>query len=105
MGLNVKLQVHFLSCPYYCRGPGSLVGIATDYGLDGPGSNLLAAAKARCNSTDSDPSRPLSPADQPASLTPRLYGFLKRSRWKVYQQGRTLPKQGRYLDVLDSPYP
>jgi len=25
---------------YYCfRGPGSSVGIATDYGLDGPGSN------------------------------------------------------------------
>jgi len=25
-------------CIYYC-GPGSSVGIATDYGLDGPGSN------------------------------------------------------------------
>jgi len=24
----------------YNDGPGSLVGIATDYGLDGPGSNL-----------------------------------------------------------------
>ena len=30
---NLKL-VLFLSC-----GPGSSVGIATDYGLDGPGSN------------------------------------------------------------------
>jgi len=30
--------------------------------------------------------------------------FLKRSRRKVYQQARTRPKQGRYLDVLDSPY-
>ena len=25
-------------CHFYC-GPGSSVGIATDYGLDGPGSN------------------------------------------------------------------
>jgi len=92
-GLNVKLPVHFLSC-HYCRGPGSSVGIATDYGLDDPGSNLLAAAKVRCNSTDPGPSRPLLPADQPASLIRDYMDFLKRSRWKVYQQGRTRPKQG-----------
>ena len=30
--------------------------------------------------------------------------FLQRSRWKAYQQARTRPKQGRYLDVLDSTY-
>jgi len=31
--------------------------------------------------------------------------FQKRSRWKLYQQSRTRPTQGRYLDVLDSPQP
>ena len=30
--------------------------------------------------------------------------FLQRSCWKAYQQVRTRPKQGRYLDVLDSTY-
>jgi len=28
----------FVTAPYYCE-PGSSAGIATDYGLDGPGSN------------------------------------------------------------------
>jgi len=32
------LKVHLLYYFYYC-GPGSSVGIATDYGLNGPGSN------------------------------------------------------------------
>jgi len=31
-------------------------------------------------------------------------GFPKRSLWKMYQQARTRPKRGRYLDVLDSLY-
>jgi len=35
----------------------------------------LTAAKARCNSMDASPSRPLSPADTSPSLTSRLYGF------------------------------
>ena len=35
----------------------------------------LVASKARCNSMDPGPSRPLSPEDPPTSLTPRLYGF------------------------------
>jgi hypothetical protein len=31
---------HAFTCVYICWcGPGSSVGIATDYGLDGPGSN------------------------------------------------------------------
>ena len=29
----------------HLRGPGSSVGIATDYGLDGPGSNLHEACQ------------------------------------------------------------
>jgi len=29
----------FITVPYQVCGPGSSVGIATDYGLDGPGSN------------------------------------------------------------------
>jgi len=43
-------QVHTLKC-----GPGSLVGIATDYGLDGPGSNPGGDEIFR-------PSRPGSPS-------------------------------------------
>jgi len=31
--------------------------------------------------------------------------FPKRSRWNLYQQSRTRPTQGRYLDVLESPQP
>jgi len=39
------------------------------------------------------------------SLSLRKYmDFLQRSCWKAYQQVRTRPKQGRYLDVLDSTY-
>jgi len=33
----VLTKAHFYA--YVCRGPGSSVGIANDYGLDGPGSN------------------------------------------------------------------
>ena len=31
--------MHIYIYIYICSEPGSLVGIATDYGLDGPGSN------------------------------------------------------------------
>ena len=33
-------QLKFITLVVYC-GPGSSVGIATDYGLDGPGSNTV----------------------------------------------------------------
>jgi len=36
---NNKPHVEFLVYNLIHRGPGSSVGIATDYGLDGPGSN------------------------------------------------------------------
>ena len=42
----ILITLYFGHCPLFCfvystilRGPGSSVGIATDYGLDGPGSN------------------------------------------------------------------
>ena len=35
---NMYTQVQIVSVLQHC-GPGSSVGIATDYGLDGPGSN------------------------------------------------------------------
>ena len=41
--LNAEILVFLISLlyssTYFERGPGSSVGIATDYGLDGPGSN------------------------------------------------------------------
>jgi len=52
--MNLKLKIKcinmYIKCLYiyiyvciegtiYVRGPGSFVGIATDYGLEGPGSN------------------------------------------------------------------
>ena len=50
---------------YYC-GPGSSVGIATDYGLDGPGSNPSGDDIFR-------QSRPaLGPTQPPVKLVPGL---------------------------------
>jgi len=49
-----------------CCGPGSSVGIATDYGLDGPGSNLDGDEIFR-------PSRPaMGPTQPPVKWAPGL---------------------------------
>ena len=51
---------------YYRRQPGSSVGIATDYGLEGPGSNPGGKEIFR-------PSRPaLGPAQPPVQWVPGL---------------------------------
>jgi hypothetical protein len=61
----------------YCQpGPGSSVGIATDYGLDDPGIESLL--------TLSD-----------------LYDFFRRVKRKMYQSRNRMRLVGNYLDVLE----
>jgi hypothetical protein len=43
----------------YLRGPGSSVGIATDYGLDGPGSNSGGDEIFRPSRSALGPTQPL----------------------------------------------
>jgi len=65
---NHVTQIHICMCVCVC-GPGGSVGIATDYGLHGPGSNAGGDEIFR-------PSRPvLRPTQPPVKWVPGL------SRW------------------------
>jgi len=63
--MTVRIQIYTHTTTLYC-GHGSSVGIATDYGLDGPGSNSGGGEAFR-------PSRPaLGPIQPPVKRVPGL---------------------------------
>jgi len=63
---KIKYTQDYSTVPYLTRGPGSSVGIVTDYGLDGPGSNPGAEEIFR-------PSRPaLGPTQPPVKWVPSV---------------------------------
>ena len=67
MCIYIYIYIYVCVCVCVCVcGPGSSVGIATDYGLDGPGSNPSGDEIFR-------PSRPaLGPTQPPIKLVPGL---------------------------------
>ena len=93
-----------------CIGPGSSVGMATDCGLDGPGSNPG-------EDENFHPSRPAlgcravlwMPAHLIAFRTQQncdqvlqeLLDFLQRARWEFYRAARGKVSVGNYLIVID----
>ena len=90
---------------YRYLGPGSSVGIAIDYGLDGPGSNprpsitgppkkqaAIIWIMANIVAYRLQTQRRLSLTD--------YMDFLQRARCKEYHRALKTPTAGRYLNVL-----
>jgi hypothetical protein len=94
MGFNWMFNVLIMNI----SGPGSSVGIATDYGLDGPGIQSKAVLWMLAQLTEFRLQR------EKVLTIQDYFDFLKRAKWKLDQQHKRQLKVGNCLSVIETAF-